>query len=70
MKVQVTMNDNIVKRIDEYANMLGISRSSLCAVWIGQGLMSYDKSFKLIDNVQGDLLAMFREEISKEKEKK
>ena len=34
MRVQVMMNDNLVKRVDELAKELGMSRSSLCALII------------------------------------
>lgn len=49
MKIQVNVSDDLVKQIDEYANMMGISRSALCATFIGQGVLGYNKSFKIID---------------------
>ena len=49
MRVQVNLNDELVKKIDEYAKMIGITRSSLCAVYIGQGVLGYDKAFEMIE---------------------
>jgi hypothetical protein len=51
MKLQVNVNDDLVKQIDEYAALMGVSRSALCAMFIGQGILTYNKSFKLIDDI-------------------
>ena len=61
MKVQVMLNDNLVEKIDGYAKMMGISRSALCATFIGQGIMTYDKSFSIMNDM-GDL---YKKEIEK-----
>lgn len=50
VKVQITLSEDMVNRIDDYAKAMGISRSALCATFIGQGIMSYDKSFDIISN--------------------
>jgi hypothetical protein len=55
MKVQVMINDDLVKKIDLYANMLGVSRSFLCALFIGQGIVGYSKSFDAIDSLVGKM---------------
>lgn len=52
MKLQITVSDELVEQIDNYAKMMGISRSALCATWIGQGVMTYNKSYQMIDNLQ------------------
>lgn len=46
MKVQVMLNDDMVSKLDNYAKQIGVSRSSLCAVIIGQYIMSSDKIFQ------------------------
>lgn len=50
IKVQVTLSEDMVQRVDDYAKSMGISRSALCATFIGQGIMSYDKSFDIISS--------------------
>ena len=55
MRIQVNVNDDLVKQIDEYAEMMGISRSALCATFIGQGVLGYNKSFKIIDDLRQKL---------------
>ena len=49
MKVQVNISDEMVKKIDGYAEKMGVSRSALCSVWIGQAVMGYEKSFEVLD---------------------
>ncbi len=50
MRLQITVNDDLVKKIDKYAKMIGISRSAMCALWIGQGVVGYEKANELINN--------------------
>lgn len=50
MRLQITVNDDLVKKIDKYAKMIGISRSAMCALWIGQGVVGYEKADELISN--------------------
>jgi len=57
MKVQVNVSDELVKKIDEYAKIMGISRSALCAVWIGQGALGYEKTFDIFQSTLGESLS-------------
>lgn len=41
MKVQVTLSDDLVKKIDEVAKVIGASRSSLCGMFIYHGMKDY-----------------------------
>lgn len=50
MRVQVNLSEDLVSRIDKYAQMVGMSRSSLCAFFVGQGVMSYDKSLEVLQS--------------------
>lgn len=60
MKVQVTVSDEMVTKIDSYAKEMGISRSALCSVFIGQGVLGFDKAYKMvndaIDTVSADMI--------------
>ena len=55
MRVQVNLSDEMISRVDAYAKKMGVSRSSLCSMLIGQGIMSYDKSMDII-SLLGDKL--------------
>lgn len=50
MKLQITVSDELCERIDRYAKMMGQPRSSLCAVWIGQGVMGFDKAMEIAND--------------------
>lgn len=51
MKLQVTANDQMVTKLDKYAELMAVSRSALCAMLIGQGLMSLDKSYGILNDL-------------------
>lgn len=55
MKVQVNVSDDFVAKIDKYAKAMGVSRSALCSMFIGQGIMGFDKSFQVIDSLGAKL---------------
>jgi len=47
VKLQINVSDELCERIDKYAKMMGQPRSALCAVWIGQGVMGFDKAMEI-----------------------
>lgn len=55
MRVQVNLSEEMVDRVDGYAKKMGVSRSALCSILVGQGIMSYDKSM--------DILSVFGEKV-------
>lgn len=55
MRVQVNLSDEMCASVDRYAKSMGVSRSALCSMLIGQGIMSYDKSMDIL-TVLGDKL--------------
>lgn len=50
MRIQVNVSDEMVKRIDEIASLLGVSRSAMCAFFVGQGVFSYEKVLSVTDD--------------------
>lgn len=62
MKLQISVNDEIVPKIDALAKALGVSRSALCAIWIGQGLMGFNKAQEIVEELAPQ---MARDEIEK-----
>lgn len=56
VKVQVNLSDELVARVDEYAKQMGVSRSALCGVWIGQAVISLDNALDISKNVFKDML--------------
>lgn len=55
MRVQVNLSDEMCSNVDKYAKSMGVSRSALCSMLIGQGIMSYDKSMDIL-TLLGDKL--------------
>ena len=41
-RIQVSLGDRALELLDRYADGMGVTRSALCAVLIGQGLMNYN----------------------------
>lgn len=76
MRVQVNLSDEMVCKVDLYAKKMGVSRSALCSMLVGQGIMTYDKSMDLLtligDKVGDNLLAekaLKQELVNAEKDK-
>lgn len=55
MKVQVNLSDEMVSRVDVVAKNIGMSRSAICAYFIGQGISQIENSYKIVENC-GNLL--------------
>lgn len=75
MKVQVNVSEELVEQIDKYAVMMGISRSALCAMFIGQSILGYNKTYQMIDSlgerVGDNLLAeRFMKEVANDEKQK
>lgn len=56
MRVQVNLSDEMVNKVDMYAHKMGVSRSALCSVLVGQGIMNFDTS--------ADILAVIGQKLS------
>ncbi len=48
-RIVVTVSEDMKNRLDKYADMLGLNRSSLCAFLLGQSVLSMDKAYGLLD---------------------
>lgn len=55
MRVQINLSDEMVEKVDSYALKMGVSRSALCSMLVGQGIMGYDRSMDLL-SILGDKL--------------
>lgn len=51
MRLQVNANEQMVAKLDKYAEMMAVSRSALCSMLIGQGLMGLDKSYGILTDI-------------------
>lgn len=50
VKLQAIVSADMANKVNLYANKLGVSVSALCAMLIGQGIMSFEKTYEILDN--------------------
>lgn len=50
MRIQVSVSDSMVERLDKIAEEMGISRSALCSTFIGQAVLAHEKSYSMIQD--------------------
>lgn len=50
IRVQVSLSVDMCQKVDKLAYSLGVSRSSLCSVLIGQGIMGFEKGVEIVQN--------------------
>ena len=56
MRCQVNLSDNMVSKVDAYAKDMGVSRSALCSILIGQGIMGFEKANSVVESMKPELL--------------
>ena len=54
-RITITVSDESVEKLSYYGEKMGMNRSALCAYFVGQGLLSMDKAYSLIDRVAFDM---------------
>ena len=54
-RITITVSDESVEKLSYYGEKMGMNRSALCAYFVGQGLLSMDKAYSLIDRVASDM---------------
>ena len=50
-RIMITVSDEMAMKIEFYASKMGIPQSALCAQFVGQAIMGYDKAYNLIDDM-------------------
>lgn len=65
MRLQINIADSMVEQIDYYAKEMGVSRSALCATFIGQGVMAYNTSFSVLRDAGEQIVNASKEELGK-----
>lgn len=63
MRVQVNLSEEMNKKAESYAKQFGVSKSQLCSMIIGQGLLSYDKSFDMFADMKESAMETFKKGI-------
>lgn len=48
MRLNISVSDEVNEKLNKYSKIMGVPKSSLCTIFIGQGLMSYDKAIEAL----------------------
>ncbi len=69
MRVQVNLSNEMSEKINMYANKMGVSRSALCSIAIGQYVMSMDKAYSIVEDIgESARIKLLEEDQKKEQE--
>lgn len=63
MRLQVNVSDEMADKLSRYAKQMGVSRSALCGVFIGQAVIGLEKAEQVI----ADLGAKAQAEMDRQK---
>ena len=55
MRVQVNLSDELVERVDNYCNRIGIARSAMISVMVGQYMDQLEKADNVLTNAYNDV---------------
>lgn len=56
-KINITMDEKLLEKLDKYCSDMGTNRSSLIAVIMGQYLSSMEKTQSVLTNAVNELIA-------------
>lgn len=51
MRLQIGISDEMASRLDRLSERMGVTRSALCAMLLGQGALSLEKSLNFVENM-------------------
>lgn len=54
-RITITVSDESIEKLSYYGDKMGMNRSALCAYFVGQGLLSMDKAYSLLDRFASDM---------------
>ena len=55
MRVQFEIDEDVLAKIDKYAKMQGLNRTTFIRSCIGDRLMAYEKLFNIVENNVHDM---------------
>lgn len=55
-RIYVTVSSEMASRIDFYCEKMGLTRSALCAYFVGHGVMGMDRAMGMVDKM-GEIIA-------------
>lgn len=64
-RVNISLSDEMLTRLDYYSALFGIPRASMCTMLIGQGIVAWDKSLSVTETMISRLNEQLSQEIQK-----
>ena len=68
-RITITVSDESIEKLSYYGDKMGMNRSALCAYFVGQGLLSMDKAYSLIDRFASDMSEEMKKTLSEPSDK-
>lgn len=63
MRINVNVSDELNNKIENYSKQFGVSKSQFCSMMIGQGVMSYDKTFDMMGGLKDSIQEQMKKAI-------
>lgn len=63
MRINVNVSDELNNKIENYSKQFGVSKSQFCSMLIGQGVMSYDKTFDMMGGLKDSIQEQMKKAI-------
>lgn len=70
VKLQISVPDEMVERIDRIANEMGMTRSQLCAFFIGNSVRQTEMQTNAIASLSSTIAPVLEQALKEEQEKK
>lgn len=51
MRIQVNLSEEMVEKLNDYSKKFGVTRSSLCAMWLGQCVAGLDTATRAVESM-------------------
>lgn len=71
MRIQINLNEETLKRVDEEAKRIGVARGSMLSTWIGEKINAIDQSRNMVRDIfdNEDMKKLFASVLAKEQAK-
>jgi hypothetical protein len=46
-RITITVSNEMAEKLDYYSGKMGVNRSAMCAQFVGQAIMGFDKAFEM-----------------------
>ena len=54
-RLTINVSEEMIKKLDRYAELMGTPRGSLCTMLIGQGVLQYEQGTRIATDVMREI---------------